>query len=614
MSTATVEIWRDTGFTEGSVEVPSKTSSLPSPTYTFTDVNVPRDSLFSTVKLAHAYEDLYDCSYLRITLDMNNGADITLYGWIDAVSCASDTAGYPNTVINWHPDLWRTYIKSAKFGAGLVTRRPYASDCPPQLYPYRFKDVHTETAIVPRSNVWWVVFKFVHKQKFLATLITTNCIGTFPIDINDPLGSFTVSGPDMTGPDNVEAKTIPYTMLAAGYFEEFLKLDPGTLVSVFLSPIAPFDIINPSGSYMGNGGNLSVYRAQPMPNSSYFGFLVKADSNPFKEYEVTTESLTTDDVFSTNITDFMGNTVGAIPWGFTINKWKYRVVMDANQAYIDLRGFPKYTEYGVTVTETRGTMTPILGTDYTIPLIPMEITENSLGSYNWSGQRNADRQAIQNQAIMGAMGGIMGMPGDIASGYMFANAGGGTSRYRLEDIRNKGDALKAFNESVANPTWAGFGAMSNPSRAEYADAGRQLNYMNSASVSMMKAAAGMSGIGLATTVGASLISMGMQDPANVKAHAAQTNNLALLGTGFDPLNYGQPITAVTMMSDAYSRNQREQDLAINGAKVSEPREDITSLINAGGPLQILNPVVTGSIPTPAKEYIKQRLESGVRII
>ena len=138
--------------------------------------------------------------------------------------------------------------------------------------------------------------------------------------------------------------------------------------------------------------------------------------------------------------------------------------------------------------------------------------------------------------------------------------------------------------------------------------------MEAGSVTMMKAAAGMSGIGLATTVGASLISMGMQDPANVNAHAAQTNNLALMGTGFDPLNYGQPITAVTMMPDAYSRNQREQDLTINGAKVSEPRQDITSLIDAGGPLQILNPVVKGSIPTPAKEYIKQRLESGVRII
>ena len=611
MATATVEIWRDTGFTEGSVEVPSKTSSLPSPTFTFTNVNVARDSLFSTLKLAHAFEDLYDCSYLRITLDMNNGNDVTIYGWIDTVSCASDTAGYPNTVVDWHPDLWRSYINSAQFGAGLVMRRPYGSDCPPQIYPYRFKDVHTETVIVPRSNIWWVVFKFVHKQKFLATLITTNCIGTFPIDIDDPIASLTVSGPDMTGPDNVTAKTIPYTMLAAGYFEEFLKLDPGTLVSVFLSPVAPFDIINSSGTYMGNGGNLSVYRAQPMPDSSYFGFLVKADSNPFMEYTVTTESLATDDVFTTNSTDCIGNTVGAIPWGFTIDTWKYRVVMDANKAYIDLRGFPKYTEYGVTVTETRGTMTPILGTDYTIPLIPMEITENSLGSYNWSGQREADRQAIQNQAIMGAMGGIMGMPGDIASGYMFANAGSLGNKQKYQDTINSWEnKVASFHETGKLPP----GGFSPQQARAVGTARKQLAAMEAGSMTMMKAAAGMSGIGLATTVGSSLISMGMQDPANVKAHAAQTNNLALLGTGFDPFNYGQPITAVTMMPDAYSRNQREQDLTINGAKVSEPRQDITSLIDTGGPLQIMNPVVTGPIPTPAKEYIKQRLESGVRII
>lgn len=610
MATATVEIWRDTGFTEGSVEVPSKTSSLPNPTYTFYNVNTPRDSLFSTLKLAHAFEDLYDCSYLRITLDMNNGSDVTLYGWIDSVSCGSDTAGYPNTIIDWHPDLWRSYINSAQFGAGLVTRRPYGSDCPPQLYPFRFKDVHEENVIVPRSNIWWVVFKFVHKQKFLSSLITANCIGTFPIDIDAPMNSFTVSGPDMEGSDTVTAKTIPYAMLAGGFFEEFLKLDPNTLVSVFLSPVCPFDVSVSSGTY---SGDLSVYRAQPIPGSEYFGFLVKADANPFKEYTITTSDLKTDDIFTTLITDFMGNTVGAIPWGLTINTWKYRVVMDANQGYIDLRGFPKYTEYGVTVTETRGTMTPVLGTDYTIPLIPMEITDNTLGSYNWSGQRAADRQAIQNQALMGIMTGIAGMPGDIASGYLFANAGG-SKKMEYQDIRQRGDALRAWNSMVDNPNWSGFGMMGNPSRAEYANAGRQLGYMNAATGAMMRATGAMSAIGLGASAITSLISMGMQDSANVKAHAAQTNNLALLGTGFDPFNYGQPITAVTMMPDAYSRNQREQDLAINGAKVSEPRQDITSLIDSGGPLQILNPVVKGPIPTPAKEYIKQRLESGVRII
>ena len=608
MATATVEIWRDTGFTEGSVEVPSKTSSLPNPSYQFTDVNIPRGDLFSTIKLAQPFEDLYDCSYLRITLDMNNGNDVILYGWIDTVSCASDTAGYPNTVIDWHPDLWRTYINSAQFGAGLVTRRPYTTDVPPQIYPFRLKDVRETNVIIPRSNIWWVVFKFVQKQRFFSQLITANCIGTFPIDIDNPNAMFEVSGKDMHGDETVTAKTIPYTYLAAGFFEEFLKLDPGTLVSVFLSPISPFEVNASSNTY---SGDLSVYRAQPFPGTDYFGFLVKIDANPFKEYTANTPSLTTDDINTTIVTDFMGNSVGTIPWGMQIKEWKYRVVMDANQAYIDLRGMPYYTEYGVTVTETRGTCTPLLGTDFTIPLIPMDITENSLGSYNWSGQRDADRQAIQNQAVMSVMGGIAGMPGDVASGYLFANAGTAHARERykgqLNDYYTKVDNFK-------NKGLFPVGGFTPEMIEGVTNARKQLSYMNASATAMMKASGAMSAIGIGATALTSLVSMGMQDSQNVKMHAAQTNNLALMGTGFDPFNYGQPITAITMWPDAYSRVQRENDLELNGARVSEPTEDITSLIEAGGPLQILNPVVKGAIPTPAKEYIKQRLESGVRII
>ena len=191
---------------------------------------------------------------------------------------------------------------------------------------------------------------------------------------------------------------------------------------------------------------------------------------------------------------------------------------------------------------------------------------------------------------MGITGGVAGMSNDMLQGYLFSGV-----------AQNKA-GIEARNYYV------------NEAKRASSEFGKTVSQMLDKGGSLMRGTMALSGIGLGTTAVTSLISMGMQDSANVRAHAAQTNNLALLGTGFDPFNYGQPITAVTMWSDAYSRNQREQDLAINGAKVSEPRQDITSLINAGGPLQILNPVVTGSIPTPAKEYIKQRLESGVRII
>ena len=150
--------------------------------------------------------------------------------------------------------------------------------------------------------------------------------------------------------------------------------------------------------------------------------------------------------------------------------------------------------------------------------------------------------------------------------------------------------------------------------AQASEAYRNLRMSDVATSAMMKASAIGSGLGAAANAGVSLLSSAVQYDQKQRQVAAQSNNLIMMGTGFDMFTYGQPITAVTMMPDAYSRNLRERDLAMNGASVSEPVEDITSLIDAGGPLQIMNPVVTGPIPTPAKEYIKQRLESGVRII
>lgn len=593
MATATVEIWRDTGFTEGSVEVPSKTSSLPSPTFTFTNVNTPRKDMFSTLKLAHAYEDLYDCSYLRVTLDMNNGADVTVYGWIDSVTCASDTAGYPNTVIKWHPDFWRTYINDAHFGRGIVTKRPYGSDCPPQVYPYRFKDVQTTTTLVDNGSIWWVVFKFV--DKFLNK--TTSCIGCFPIDSSDSMRYFEISAPNMHNTnETVTVKTIPFAYLALGMFEELLELDPKTLISVYLCPFDPLGCTQSGSTFTKSG----AYAYKTKEWNPPIGFFVYTSDTPFHEYTTTTTGLRTDDVFTTLITDFMGNSVGAIPWGFTVDTWKYRLVMDANQAYVDLRGMPKYTEYGVTVTETRGTMTPVLGTDYTIPLIPVEITENALASYVYSGQRNADRAAMISSGLSAMTGGLINIPTSAAEGYNLSLVNGERIRAAM--------TASDYEFQVEN------GADLGVTMGQASEAYRNLRMSDRATSAMMKASVIGSGLGAVANAGVSLLSSAVQYDQKQRQVAAQSNNLIMMGTGFDMFTYGQPITAVTMMPDAYSRNVREKDLAMNGASVSEPVEDITSLIDAGGPLQIMNPVVTGPIPTPAKEYIKQRLESGVRII
>ena len=122
MTSATVSVWRDCGFTEGALEVPSKTSSLPASTFTYELQAIPRNTLFSRMTVKAPYEDLYD-------------------GWIDTVECSSDTTGSPATVISWHIDYWRTYAYKARYGAGIVQRRGNPTDCPPQPYPYRYRTV-----------------------------------------------------------------------------------------------------------------------------------------------------------------------------------------------------------------------------------------------------------------------------------------------------------------------------------------------------------------------------------------------------------------------------------------------------------------------------------------
>ena len=97
------------------------------------------------------------------------------------------------------------------------------------------------------------------------------------------------------------------------------------------------------------------------------------------------------------------------------------------------------------------------------------------------------------------------------------------------------------------------------------------------------------------------------------SHAHQPDGLLLPGTGLDPLFYGAPPAVRCLSIDTYSATQRANDMAIYGAKVSEPMTDCTSLISAGGPLQIQNLVVTGDIPPTAKVHIKQRFAQGVII-
>ena len=398
MTSATVSVWRDCGFTEGALEVPSKTSSLPAATFTYELQAIPRNTLFSRMTVKAPYEDLYDCSYLKMTLDLNNGADVTVYGWIDTVECSSDTTGSPATVISWHIDYWRTYAFKARYGAGIVQRRGNPTDFPPQPYPYRYRTVE-ESVKLCGDTYWWILMMVNSSAGEQSRTYTY----AFPVSASNPALEVTVG----TG------KAPNLNAIAAGRLDELLGLDPKNIISIFASPIQPS--AGMSGWLTVAAGDYEIY---------YDDALGYQQSSASLDAAVVTS-----DTSIYAVTDLDGSIIASLPWGLPVKDYSYRVIMDSSAAYVQIRfdGVDSRAE----------------GVCATLPLIPLPLTENSWSSYVYSGARSADIQqmrteadrahetAIAGTAISGAegalSGALLGSSGGIAGAGTGAVVGAATS-------------------------------------------------------------------------------------------------------------------------------------------------------------------------------------------
>lgn len=417
MTTVKLEIWRDTGFTEGAVEVPSRSSTLGSPSHTFNGLNIARDRLFSQVHVRAPYEDLYDCSYIRMTYDMNNGDDVVVYGWVDSVQCSSDTLGAPMTVIDWHVDHWRTYIGKVTCGAGLVTRRAPSDDMPPQIYPERYRRAVYEAPLIPESGTWWVVFTFTQRIPIIEA--TLNCVGAYPVDVDFPSSNITMSGPtqiDGSG-DIVTIAGPSLDQTAAGVLEEVWNLDPNAIKSCFISPIPP--IIGSYEPYSSNGW-VAYNGGDELSDGTPYGFLYHAMRVPLDEFTVTLPESSvwmTTDVSELVVTGFDGEVIGRLPWGLRVDTVKSRLIVDAVSAYIEFR---------LVEAEGYGYKRPLgnsEGLTYQIPLVPITITENSWSSYVYSGARSADVSARNLQMLHTGLNMVGGGKGIISGAVDLLTAG-----------------------------------------------------------------------------------------------------------------------------------------------------------------------------------------------
>lgn len=390
MSTITnLQFWQDPGYTDGCIEVPRIGASLPSPGYEHAaPVNPSKDRMFSELRLPVDFETLYDMCYLRAVYEMNNGRDLTVYGWVDSVECQSDTSGYPVTVIQWHIDQWRTFIGSAEFGSGMVTRRPVSGAMPPQDYPYRYLQCSSGDfiALCPNSGIWWVILNY----QYVSDQYTYSQWAAFPVNIHDPYRVGYIRGSD--GSESAVCMGVGHVL--AGLIDELLAIDPESITYVGLSPIGPKSVTG-SGT-QGDPWVADLDMRQP-GEGSYFVFTFAVNDIDYTSWLAIDAQTTDTDQYV--VLDFDSNPILTLPWGIAVTRYRARLVPSIAGASIAL------------CFDTGDSSLPrssVLGLIAYISCPSLDVNANAWSSYVYSGAREVASRQLQLSAQANLVSGLTG--------------------------------------------------------------------------------------------------------------------------------------------------------------------------------------------------------------
>lgn len=579
MTTVVFSVWRDVGYTEGCLERPPKTSSLPEPDFQF-EIKPSRQEMFSRARVEGDFFALRNVSYVRAEVrtreDEGGYMQNIYYGWVDDVSISSDNPDSPMCIIDWHIDYWRTFLPYATFGGGMVKRRPLLStdNVPPQSYPHRLMEYTARYNVMVPADYWFVVFNFTYTDKEYSTSITTSVTentdtgskttstttpstetiasevkwACYGVSMNSPNTAYTVSGG--SGP----APSLNDTL--SGVFDEIFGLDPSSIGGVWLSPVPPnnygsgFSMPGWSANSKYCNGRCLIANSVTAFGQSYERSLLSTTQYPYTPMPYADG---TTDEYTYTLTGFQGEAIGTLPWGIKVQYLHLSLVVSNESCYIRLWLARDSTQ------TLQSSMAEGLVFNYPCPQIGL--SSNAWSSYLYSGAREAE---IQQR------------------------------RLQTEQTRDLGiSATSTIGSGVTALTGS----------------------------SLLGGIAGFLTGGHKQTL-SSLAEYRVSEQYNDRFQAisdysaANQTNTNLLPSGtFDVLRNGiGGIWLVKMTKDSYSLTQRANDIAMYGVNVSEPKTSCQTLIDTGGPLQITNLTVGGSIPPQAKNHFRNAFAGGVRIV
>lgn len=557
-----VAFWYDTGYTDGCIEVPPIDATLSNPDLQFNVLNPSKDRYFSEFRIQGAYIDLYNVSYLRAIYDLNNASsNLTLYGWVDSVDIQSDTDGCPITIIKWHIDNWRTFASRANFGSGMVRRRRVSGDMPPQDYPHRFIHVEDYQELQVDTGLWYVYILYTTLED---NNISSFRWGFYPVNLERPNVPYseTIYIRSYNEDDVYTAPGLTQTL--RGELDELLGLAPEQIIYAGIAPMPPM-----GSNVEGSGTREDPYYfglfsvESPGENASCRVFTIGFSA--FRKYRLESfDSIMSDDTTKYIVTGFNGEPLIELPWGIEVDTAYLRLLPSSTGITLMIALYKDETS-GLYYEYPPELETNMLGCIAYIQCPTIDINTNAWSSYVYNGTREINSMQLELNAQANLISGLSNAFGSgLTGGLMGASTGLGAGAIGIG---------------------AGMGAVVGVT-------GAAINYLYESQVYNDK----------------------MMDIYDYEA-AHQQSTILLQGSGISVMNnevYNPSIVKYTY--DDYSLEQRANDLEIYGCHVSEPRTSCQSLVNAGGPLQIDNLVVTGDIPVNAKQYIKQRLANGVRIV
>ncbi len=555
-----IEFWKDVGFLEGAIEIPSLSATDPiNPDLTIEPqypVMPSKERFFSKLKIREYYEELMEMSYIRLTYELNTSPNTSstkiFYGWVREVSLESD-GDLPVTVIDWHIDEWRTWKSSVAFGSGHVKRRPFVDidTTPIQNYPIRYvKLSNSEESIFDPyvgkdgMKVWWIIAS-VNKASQIRTYF-------YPVFMNLSNGGgatrcyFRISeGGTVKNADGISISSIYY-----GNFDEFISnvigVAPEAINGVWLSPICPFvdetqitgtgdsasplilGSVNPEGETGSQGGVARLGTAQKEIRR------IKTFVNPLTSTEETRYVLVSTD----------GVKLLDLPYGFTVSSVTITLVIEPDGPYFEISF--KDSTYG-----------NLEGLTVNVPLLSFPVNTNAFNSYVYSGQREYDRQ--------------------------------------MRTVRSNADVWKS--SASGGSTGALFGAV-GPVGA------------------LAGSAAGMTP-GLVSYGVEMLYENDKQQELSDRLQAAQPSTMILSGNALISYLREYSFVIKSIVPDDYSAAQITATRNQFGVSVDELMTSCDALIRTTSPTgyyNIQNLIVGGDIPVSAKRWIKQKFQTGVRLI